>query len=231
MFGTLEPDVYFYGATIEKIGPTSTASRKGGFTTCVQPTPRWEIVSGSATMNLDDYVDPPQRGDPGEGRAGVLPADAVLPDPGGRSRHRLPDAAVRRVAGDARLVDRQRVLLGDQPQPGRHVLPRLDVLARQRASAPNTATCSGRRRRATCATTGSTRRKRSSTARCARRAAAAPSRAASARTCRSGCRHAARVDYFSNVTVQQTYNHNFSTPRRATAPSTAACRGRGATCR
>ena len=28
MFGTLEPDVYFYGATIEKIGPDSTASRR-----------------------------------------------------------------------------------------------------------------------------------------------------------------------------------------------------------
>ena len=29
---------------------------KGGFTTCVQPTPRWEIVSGSATLRLDHYV-------------------------------------------------------------------------------------------------------------------------------------------------------------------------------
>ena len=56
MFGTLEPDVYFYGAEIEKIGPDKYRIRKGGFTTCVQPTPRWEIVSGSATVNLDDYV-------------------------------------------------------------------------------------------------------------------------------------------------------------------------------
>ena len=29
---------------------------KGGFTTCVQPTARWEIVSGSATLKLDDYA-------------------------------------------------------------------------------------------------------------------------------------------------------------------------------
>ena len=36
--------------------PTSTASHKGGFTTCVQPTPRWDVVSGSATINLDDYA-------------------------------------------------------------------------------------------------------------------------------------------------------------------------------
>ncbi len=56
MFGTLEPDVYFAGATIEKIGIDKYRITKGGFTTCVQPTPRWEIVSGTATLNLDDYV-------------------------------------------------------------------------------------------------------------------------------------------------------------------------------
>ncbi len=56
MFGTLEPDVYFYGATIEKIGDDKYKITKGGFTTCVQPAPRWQIVSGSATVNLDDYV-------------------------------------------------------------------------------------------------------------------------------------------------------------------------------
>jgi hypothetical protein len=56
MFGALEPDVYFYGEEIEKIGPDKYRITKGWFTTCVQPTPRWEIVSGSATVNLDDYV-------------------------------------------------------------------------------------------------------------------------------------------------------------------------------
>jgi LPS-assembly protein len=56
MFGTLEPDVYFYGSQIEKVGPDKYRIHKGGFTTCVQPTPRWEIVSGNATVNLDDYV-------------------------------------------------------------------------------------------------------------------------------------------------------------------------------
>ncbi len=56
MFGTLEPDVYFYGAEIEKIGADKYRIKKGGFTTCVQPTPRWEIVSGRATVNLNDYV-------------------------------------------------------------------------------------------------------------------------------------------------------------------------------
>ena len=56
MFGTLEPDVYFHGAVIEKIGADKYRITKGGFTTCVQPTPRWEIVSGNATVNLNDYV-------------------------------------------------------------------------------------------------------------------------------------------------------------------------------
>ena len=56
MFGTLEPDVYFYGAEIEKVGADQYRINKGGFTTCVQPTPRWEIVSGRATVNLNDYV-------------------------------------------------------------------------------------------------------------------------------------------------------------------------------
>jgi LPS-assembly protein len=56
MFGTLEPDVYFYGEEIAKIGPDKYRLKKGGFTTCVQPTPRWAIVSTTATLNLDDYA-------------------------------------------------------------------------------------------------------------------------------------------------------------------------------
>jgi hypothetical protein len=56
MFGGLEPDVFFHGHTIEKIGSDKYRITKGGFTTCVQPTARWEIVSGSATLRLDHYV-------------------------------------------------------------------------------------------------------------------------------------------------------------------------------
>lgn len=56
MFGTLEPNVYFYGRTIDKIGDDKYRIHSGGFTTCVQPTPRWDIVSGSATINLGDYA-------------------------------------------------------------------------------------------------------------------------------------------------------------------------------
>jgi lipopolysaccharide assembly outer membrane protein LptD (OstA) len=56
MFGTLEPDIYFWGERIEKIGPDKYRLHKGGFTTCVQPSPRWDVVSGSATINLGDYA-------------------------------------------------------------------------------------------------------------------------------------------------------------------------------
>ncbi len=55
-FGGQEPDVYFYGATLEKIGLRRYRITNGGFTTCVQPTPRWEVTSGSVVLNLDDYA-------------------------------------------------------------------------------------------------------------------------------------------------------------------------------
>jgi len=56
MFGTQEPDAMFRGKEIHKIGPKKYRVVNGAFTTCVQPTPRWEMVSGSATLNLDDYA-------------------------------------------------------------------------------------------------------------------------------------------------------------------------------
>jgi hypothetical protein len=56
MFGTLEPDMYFEGKTIQKIGPQRYRITQGRFTTCVQPVPRWELVSGSVVLNLDHYA-------------------------------------------------------------------------------------------------------------------------------------------------------------------------------
>jgi len=53
LFGTQEPDAYFWGNSIEKLGPKTYRITRGGFTTCVQPTPRWEMVSGSATITLE----------------------------------------------------------------------------------------------------------------------------------------------------------------------------------
>ena len=56
LFAGQEPDVYFYGETIEKIDNRSYRLTRGGFTTCVQPTPRWEVTSDSVVINLNDYA-------------------------------------------------------------------------------------------------------------------------------------------------------------------------------
>ena len=56
MFGTQPPDAYFWGEEIHKLGPKKYRLVRGNFTTCVQPTPRWDIGSSSVTINLDDYA-------------------------------------------------------------------------------------------------------------------------------------------------------------------------------
>jgi LPS-assembly protein len=56
MFGSLEPDIMFYGELIEKIGEDKYRITNGSFTTCVQPTPRWDVVTGSATIHLENYA-------------------------------------------------------------------------------------------------------------------------------------------------------------------------------
>ena len=56
MFGTKEADALFRGREIHKLGPKKYRIVDGAFSTCVQPTPRWEVVSGNATLNLDDYA-------------------------------------------------------------------------------------------------------------------------------------------------------------------------------
>jgi LPS-assembly protein len=53
LFGTQEPDAYFWGETIEKLGPKTYRITHGGFTTCVQPTPRWQMVANSVTLTLE----------------------------------------------------------------------------------------------------------------------------------------------------------------------------------
>ena len=55
-FGGQDPDVYFWGTRIEKLGPRKYRITRGGFTACVQPTPRWEVTSNSIDLNLDDYA-------------------------------------------------------------------------------------------------------------------------------------------------------------------------------
>ena len=94
-FGTQEPDVYFYGETIEKIGEDKYRVTKGGFTTCVQPKPRWELVSGSVMLNLDHYAFLKNSLFRSEGRPDSLLPGLLLSDQQGRPLHRHPDPGVR----------------------------------------------------------------------------------------------------------------------------------------
>ena len=55
-FGTQEPDAYFWGETLEKLGPKTYKITHGGFTTCVQPTPRWQMVSSTAMITLEKHA-------------------------------------------------------------------------------------------------------------------------------------------------------------------------------
>jgi lipopolysaccharide assembly outer membrane protein LptD (OstA) len=56
VFGGQEPDMYFFGEELSKIGPDRYRITHGRFTTCLQPTPRWELVTGSAVLRLDHYA-------------------------------------------------------------------------------------------------------------------------------------------------------------------------------
>jgi LPS-assembly protein len=56
LFGSQEPEAYFWGEELHKLGPKKYRLKHGAFTTCVQPTPRWHLVAGTVTLNLDDYA-------------------------------------------------------------------------------------------------------------------------------------------------------------------------------
>ena len=56
LFGTQEPDVLFRGSEIARVAPTTYTIRNGGFTTCVQPSPRWEMSGSNGTIHLDRYA-------------------------------------------------------------------------------------------------------------------------------------------------------------------------------
>jgi hypothetical protein len=48
--------VMFFGEKIEKIGPKKYRITNGGFSTCVQPTPRWDLHAGTVILNVDHYT-------------------------------------------------------------------------------------------------------------------------------------------------------------------------------
>jgi LPS-assembly protein len=48
--------VMFFGEKIEKIGPKKYRITNGGFSTCMQPTPRWDLHAGTVLLNVDHYT-------------------------------------------------------------------------------------------------------------------------------------------------------------------------------
>jgi len=56
LFGTMEPEVTFAAAKVQKIGPKTYRLSEGWFTTCMQTPPRWEIVGSQGTITLDERV-------------------------------------------------------------------------------------------------------------------------------------------------------------------------------
>ena len=53
---TSDPDVQFFGETLEKTGEDTYVITNGGFTSCVQANPRWEMTSGSLKLRVDHYA-------------------------------------------------------------------------------------------------------------------------------------------------------------------------------
>jgi lipopolysaccharide assembly outer membrane protein LptD (OstA) len=51
-----DTDVYFQGDIVEKIGGRKYKITRGGFTTCVQPTPRWRLTSDTIILNIEHYT-------------------------------------------------------------------------------------------------------------------------------------------------------------------------------
>ena len=56
LFGNQEPDAYFWGEKLEKLGPKTYQITHGGFTTCTQPTPRWEFVASTVKLVLQEHA-------------------------------------------------------------------------------------------------------------------------------------------------------------------------------
>jgi len=48
--------IIFFGEKVEKIGPKKYRITNGGFSTCAQPTPRWDLHAGTVILNVDHYT-------------------------------------------------------------------------------------------------------------------------------------------------------------------------------
>ena len=123
-FGNQEADVYFYGEMIEKLGPRRYRITRGGFTTCVQPTPRWEVAERQRHAESQRLRGRAEHGAAGQRRAGDVPADDLLPDPEDQraTGFLLPTYGTSTLRGQAIS---NAFFWAISRSTGRHVLPRL----------------------------------------------------------------------------------------------------------
>lgn len=56
LFGSLEPEAFFTAEVIEKIGPRRYQLTNATFSTCVQPSRRWQVMSSKLTFTVDRYA-------------------------------------------------------------------------------------------------------------------------------------------------------------------------------
>jgi hypothetical protein len=56
LFGSMEPEAFFTADLIEKIGPRTYQLTNATFTTCVQPSRRWQIVSSNLKFTVDRHA-------------------------------------------------------------------------------------------------------------------------------------------------------------------------------
>jgi LPS-assembly protein len=56
LFGTQEPYILFWAEEVEKINDEAFELRRGGFTSCTQPTPRWDMQASNLTLVPDKYA-------------------------------------------------------------------------------------------------------------------------------------------------------------------------------
>jgi hypothetical protein len=56
LFGALEPEAYFTATLIEKIGDKTYRLTDATFTTCVQPSRRWQMMMSRLTFTVDRYA-------------------------------------------------------------------------------------------------------------------------------------------------------------------------------
>jgi LPS-assembly protein len=56
MFGTQAADIEFYAERIEKIGPRTFRLTNASFTACAQPTPRWQFTASSGVLTVGKHM-------------------------------------------------------------------------------------------------------------------------------------------------------------------------------